>query len=195
MQRTTSSNIPMESERARVDRPLSGGADEVDRARRSRRNTEISATPRAMLNGMSQKSIAATTEGNTSKNHTSDDAFRASVKAPIHVVQITTGRGLLRPSIGAASMRPDPRLTDPTPEGSSRSTDSQATSSTRPCEVGGIALLIICREVANAKLRQLRQLAPTAHRNSRSDPVTASGWFYIGGWVQAEHVPEVLRSG
>src|ERR1700722_18076916 len=134
MQRTTSRNIPMDSERARVTAHCLGGADEVDRARRSRRNTEISATPRAMLNGISQKSSAATKEGNTSKNHTSDDAFRASVKAPIHVVQITTGRGLLRPSIGAASMRPDPRLTDPTPEGSSKVRTATSATSTGPCK-------------------------------------------------------------
>lgn len=109
-----------------------GGADDLDVARRSRTYTATSATQRATLSGISQKSSAATMEGNTSKNHNSDDAFRATVKAPIHIVQIATGRGLLRPGIGAASIRPAPMVKDPTPESSRKAQTAASATSTRP---------------------------------------------------------------
>ena len=91
-------NMPTESESARKTAHRLGGADDLETARRSRTKTATSATPSARLNGISQKSSASTMEGNTSKNHTSDDAFKASVRIPIHVVQITTGRELPRRS-------------------------------------------------------------------------------------------------
>jgi len=49
-------------------------------------------------------------DGNTKKNHTIDEAFTAKLRPPIDAVQITTGRGLLRVGINAASMRPGPMV-------------------------------------------------------------------------------------
>jgi len=99
-------------------------------ARRSRRYTVTSITHRQRLSGISHKSGAATMDGDTTKNHSRDDAFTVSVEAPIHVVQITTGRGLLGPGIGAASRRPAPRVTEPTPGGSRKARTTRTATST-----------------------------------------------------------------
>ena len=112
----------MDSERTRMAAHRLGAAgNEVDTAKRSRTYTARSAIPRATLSGISQKSSADTMEGNTTRNQTSDDAGvqGKSVEVPIHIAQISNpGRGLLRPGIGAASLLPDPRVIDPTPESS-----------------------------------------------------------------------------
>lgn len=130
-QRTTRPNMTMESKRTRMTAHRLGGADDLDTARRSRTYSATSATPRARLSGISQKSRAATMDGDTRKNHTSDDACTTSVRAPIHVVQITTGRGLLRPGAGAASRRPGPRVTEPTWESSRKPQTVACASSAR----------------------------------------------------------------
>lgn len=132
----------MDSERTRMTAHRLGATDEVDAARRSRTYTAISAIPRARLNGISQKSSADTMEGNTSKNHTSDNTFKANVEAPIHVAQITTGRGLLRPGIGVAAMRPDPRVIHPTPESSRKARTATSATSTEPSRSDASFLII-----------------------------------------------------
>ena len=53
-------------------------------------------------------------DGNTNQNHTSDDAFKARLRPPIHTVQTTIGRGSLGPGSGAVSIRPAPTVTSPT---------------------------------------------------------------------------------
>jgi hypothetical protein len=116
MQRTTSTNMTVDSERRTMIDHRPGGADDLDTARRSRTYTATSAITRARLSGISQKSSAATMAGNTSQNHTNDDAFTVSVRAPIHVIHFTTGRGLLGVGIGTASMLAGPRLTNTTAE-------------------------------------------------------------------------------
>ncbi len=95
-----------------------GGADDIETAWRSRRYTAASMAPRTRLYGMSQKRSAAKMDGNTKRNTSSDEAFTARLRPPIHAVQRTIGRGLPRLGLGATSMRPVLRVTRPTPHNS-----------------------------------------------------------------------------
>jgi hypothetical protein len=108
----------MESERTSATAHDLGGADDIETAWRSRTYTAASMAPRIRLYGMSQKRSPAKMDGNTKRNTSSDEAFTARLRPPIHTVQRTIGRGLPRLGVGATSMGPVLRVTRPTPQNS-----------------------------------------------------------------------------